>query len=518
MAAHNLRAGMLAAIAALALAACGAEDAAQPTASSANPSSPTSPVQTPPDSAPAISGTPGTDATSGDTYVFQPAATDTDGDALTFSATGLPSWASINTTNGMVYGTPSDADIGDTADITVSVSDGTMVTALSAFRIKVKGKGSTTTSTPPPATNTAPSISGTPGTAVQATSAYTFTPTASDPDGQTLTFSVTNKPSWAAFSTTTGRLSGTPTTADVKTFSNIVISVSDGALSASLPAFSIAVSAPPNRAPIISGSAATSVTAGQAYTFAPTASDPDGQTLTYSVANKPSWASFSSSTGRLSGTPASTNVGTFANITITVSDGTLSATLPAFSITVNDVPNTAPTISGTPATSVAAGAAYSFTPTAADANGDTLAFSISGKPAWATFSTATGGLTGTPTTAQAGSYPNIVITVSDGKLSQVLPAFSITVTAPSATGSATLSWSAPTQNTDGSALTDLAGYRVYHGTSATSLTDVVQVVGASSSGYTYTQLASGTHYFAVSAYTVGGVESAMSSVGSKTIP
>jgi major membrane immunogen (membrane-anchored lipoprotein) len=512
---HNWRAGILAAVAALALTACGGEDAAP----SSVPDSPTSPTQTPPDNAPSISGTPTTDVTAGSSYVFQPAATDPDGDALTFSATGLPAWASIDPTNGMVYGTPGDADVGESADITISVSDGEIVTALASYRVKIHGKSNAPSdpTPPPPANNTAPSISGTPGSSVQATSAYSFTPSGNDPDGQTLTYSVANKPSWAAFSTTTGRLSGTPATTDVKAFSNIVITVSDGSLSASLPAFSITVTAAPNRAPTISGSPSTSVAAGTAYSFTPSGSDADGQKLSYSITNKPSWAAFSSSTGRLSGTPSTGNVGTFSNITIKVSDGSLSATLPAFAITVTSA-NRAPAISGTPATSVVAGASYSFTPASSDPDGDMLAFSVTGKPAWATFSTATGAITGTPTAAQAGSYPNIVITVSDGKLSQVLSAFTITVTQPAGTGSATLSWSAPTQNTDGSSLTDLAGYRVYHGTSPTSLTDMTQVAGASSSGYTYTQLASGTHYFAVSAYTVGGVESAMSSVGSKTIP
>lgn len=517
MVGHNWRAGILAAIAALVLTACGNEDASSSAVNSGSPSSPALPTQTPPDNAPTIAGTPSTDATSGSTYVFQPTAADADGDELTFSATGLPAWAAINPTTGMVYGTPSDADIGDTADIVIKVSDGEMVTALATYRIKIHGKSTTPAPSPPPASNTAPTISGSPATTVQASSIYRFTPSASDAEGQALSYSIVNRPSWAAFSTTTGTLSGTPTATDVKTFSNIVISVSDGSLSASLPAFSITVVAVPNSAPTISGSPATSAVAGTAYSFTPTGSDPDGQTLTYSIANKPSWASFNSSTGRLSGTPSGSDAGTFSNITIKVSDGSLSATLPAFAITVTSA-NRAPTISGTPATTVVGGSPYSFTPTSSDPDGDPLAFSISGKPAWAVFSTATGALTGTPTAAQAGSYTNIVITASDGTLSQVLPAFTITVTQPTSTGSATLSWSVPTQNTDGSALTDLAGYRVYHGTSPTSLTDVVQVAGATSSGYTYTQLASGTHYFAISAYTVAGVESAMSPVGSKTIP
>ena len=85
-------------------------------------------------------------------------------------------------------------------------------------------------------------ISGTPPTSVTQGTAYSFQPTASDPDGNPLTFSITNRPSWATFSTTTGRLQGTPTASNVGTISNIAISVSDGQATAQLPAFAIVVS------------------------------------------------------------------------------------------------------------------------------------------------------------------------------------------------------------------------------------------------------------------------------------
>jgi hypothetical protein len=79
----------------------------------------------------------------------------------------------------------------------------------------------------------------------------------------------------------------------------------------------------------------TSVVAGMTYTFTPTASDPDGDTLSFSIANMPPWASFNSSTGQLSGTPASANAGTYSGIVISVGDGRTSASLPAFTITVS---------------------------------------------------------------------------------------------------------------------------------------------------------------------------------------
>ena len=193
--------------------------------------------------------------------------------------------------------------------------------------------GSNTTD---PIINTAPVISGSPAGLVVANDSYAFQPTATDADGDALTFSISSKPGWAGFSSSTGRLSGTPGDTNVGTYNNIVVSVSDGTASVSLPAFSIRVDAG-NTAPQISGTPTGAMVASDNYAFQPTATDADGDALTFSISSKPGWAGFSSSTGRLSGTPGDTNVGTYNNIVISVSDGTASVSLPAFSIRVDAV-------------------------------------------------------------------------------------------------------------------------------------------------------------------------------------
>lgn len=84
-------------------------------------------------------------------------------------------------------------------------------------------------------------------------------------------------------------------------------------------------------------------------------------------------------------------------------------------------------------------------------------------------------------------------------------------------GSATLSWTPPTQNTDGSTLTDLAGYRILYGSSATALSSTVQVANPGITAYLLEGLPEGLKYFAVRAYTASGAESANSNVVSKAI-
>ena len=185
-------------------------------------------------------------------------------------------------------------------------------------------------------------------------------------------------------------------------------------------------------------------------------------------------------------------------------------------IRVNAAANAAPTISGTPLTSVLVGANYSFTPTASDPEGAMLTFSIAGKPNWAMFSTSTGALTGAPITTDVGTSSGIVISVTDGTTQVSLPAFGITV-ASVATGSATLNWTAPTMNSDNTPLTNLAGYRIAYGRSSTNLDQTVTINSAGTTTYPINNLTAGAWYFPMYSYTSDGIESDAGAVSSKTI-
>ncbi len=93
-------------------------------------------------------------------------------------------------------------------------------------------------------------------------------------------------------------------------------------------------------------------------------------------------------------------------------------------------------IAGKAADSVAPSVFYAFTPTVTQRSDKPLKFSIENKPAWASFGPRRGTLYGTPLVANAGTYSNIRITVSDGKNTVTLPAFSIIVTPPAAAAAA----------------------------------------------------------------------------------
>jgi len=369
----------------------------------------------PTNDAPTISGTPSTTVNQDAVYSFTPTADDIDvGDSLTFSIINKPTWATFDSVTGELSGTPTNSDVGSYADIEISVSDGSETVSLPVFDLTVND------------INDSPTISGTPLTTVDQNSLYSFTPTAADVDGDSLTFSITNKPTWLTFDSATGELSGTPTNSDVGSYADIEISVTDDTETVSLPVFDLTVNNI-NDSPTISGTPLTTVDQNSLYSFTPTAADVDDDELTFSITNKPTWATFDSATGQVSGTPTNSDVGTTTNIEISVSDGTETVSLPVFDLTVNDI-NDSPTISGTPSTTVDQDAAYSFTPTADDIDvGDSLTFSIINKPTWATFDSATGQVSGTPTNDDVGSYADIEISVTDDIKTVSLPVFDLTV-------------------------------------------------------------------------------------------
>jgi hypothetical protein len=259
----------------------------------------------------------------------------------------------------------------------------------------------------------------------------------------------------------------------------------------------------------ISGNPAQTAAAGSAYSFRPAVKYTGKNNLTISIDNFPKWATFDATNGTLSGTPGAGDIGVFAQVSIHVSDGVVTAALAPFSITVIAAAANAGvlTITGEPAATVVADAVYNFRPVVSATVG-ALMFTVKNKPSWATFDQSTGALSGKPTAGDVGTYAQIGIGVSDTTASAELATFSVSVVSPQAP--VTLSWTPPSQNTNGTAATDLAGYHIYYGSKSTALYQVVTVASANKTTYAIANLPSGTWYFAVAAYNAENVESELS--------
>jgi hypothetical protein len=188
----------------------------------------------------------------------------------------------------------------------------------------------------------------------------------------------------------------------------------------------------------------------------------------------------------------------------TTNGGSTGATSPTVT-----VPVSAPlSISGAPNRQVVANQPYWFRPTATNPNGAALKFGISNQPGWSDFNAITGEITGTPSSADVGLYRGVTVTVTAGTQMRAL-AFDVEVVQVG-TSSVTLTWTPPTENSDGTPLTNLAGYRLRYGVQSGNYTSVINLANPGLATYVLSGLAKGTYYVVISAYSQTGVESGYS--------
>lgn len=326
-------------------------------------------------------------------------ATDADGDALTFSAAGLPPGLSIDPVTGIVTGTLSFTSAG-VYPVTVTVGDGVNVRSVT-FQWTV-----TNVNRPPVVTN--------PGNQNSAEGQVIALPViATDPDNDTLTYSASGLPPGLAINPLTGVISGTVSFNATGSY-NVIVTASDGAQSDS-QSFTWKVSNT-NRQPTVSAPDRVNAE-NDTVSYATTASDPDGDTLTYSATGLPTGITIDSATGLITGTLGYTTAGTYYP-TITVSDGALTASA-TFTWTVTNT-NAPPVITnpGNLVNNEGETIARQIVATDADGN-NTLTFSAVGLPPGLSIS-ASGLVTGTLSYTAAGVY-SVIVTVSDGVTSRTAP-------------------------------------------------------------------------------------------------
>ena len=180
------------------------------------------------------------------------------------------------------------------------------------------------------------------------------------------------------------------------------------------------------------------------------------------------------------------------------------ATVAQPTATTGSTTNQAPSLKGSLPSQVLVGFSVSFAPQASDPEGDTLTFSATGLPGWMSIDSRTGTVSGKPAAADVGTYTNIVISVSDGRTTSTLAPQAVAVVA-TADGRATLSWVPPTENVDGTPITNLAGYRIRYGNAPDALDITVEIKNPGVASYVVEDLTPATWYFVVTAFTTAGV-------------
>ncbi len=343
--------------------------------------------------APSVSSPGNQSSAEGQAISLQLSASDPGGDALTFSATGLPPGLSINN-SGRISGTIGFDGAG-THSVTVTVSDGSL-TGSTSFTWTVTN------------TNRAPTVTS-PGNQSNAENqSISLQLSASDPDGNSLTFSATGLPPGLSINNS-GQISGTIGFNGAGTHS-VTVTVSDGSLTGST-SFTWTVTNT-NRAPTVTNPGNQSSSEGQVINLQLSASDPDGDAVTWSATGLPPGLSVNSGTGRITGTIGFDGAGTH-NVRVTASDGNLTG-IADFTWTVANT-NRAPSLTNPGNQSSVEGQVISLQLSATDPDNNNLTFSATGLPPGLSVNN-TGRITGTIGFNGAGTH-NASVTVSDGTLS-----------------------------------------------------------------------------------------------------
>ena len=341
---------------------------------------------TPVNDAPVISSSPVITGTEDIQWTYAPAATDAENGVLTWSLVAGPSGMSINATTGAMAWTPTEGVL-TSGTVTIRVTDnGTPAQSASqSFTITV---------TP---VNDAPVIATTPPTTAIEHAQWTYAPSATDIENNSLTWHLDNGPPGMTCNEATGAMTWTPGEG-VTSSGLVVLRVTDNGVPVQTAgqAFTITVT-PVNDVPVISTTPVTTGTEDVVWTYAPAATDPENGALTWSLVAGPSGMSINATTGAMAWTPTE-GVLTSGTVTIRVTDNGTPAqsTTQSFTIAVTPV-NDAPVISSSPVTTGTEDIQWTYAPAATDAENGVLTWSLVAGPSGISINATTGAMAWTPT-------------------------------------------------------------------------------------------------------------------------
>jgi hypothetical protein len=315
-----------------------------------------------------------TEANVAQPYRYQPAATDPDGDAVTFVLTVAPAGARL--IGGAVLWIPSQRDGGEGHNFSLRASDGNGGTATQSWVVQVGAVVG----------NRAPSITSQPVTQATVGEVYTYQVTATDPDGDTLFFLLPqdqNPPAGMQIDSRTGVIRWTPgqDVAGERVRVAVAVADPDGLFDAQV--YEIGVGVPANQPPRIISSAPVDAQVNVQYVYQVVARDPEGETLRFFTDPDrcPSGASIHVLNGRFTWTPGQGDAGNRVSCVIgTVDPGDL-MDLQTITIQVaGEAVNLDPQITSQPPTTATEGSPYAYNIVASDANGDDLIYTVVSSP------------------------------------------------------------------------------------------------------------------------------------------
>ncbi|MFB8798280.1 MAG: putative Ig domain-containing protein [Microcoleus sp.] len=353
-----------------------------------------------PNRPPDITSSPRTVARIGNGYFYKLAATDPDGNPITFTLVSKPAGMTVDA-EGLVSWIPTASQTGPIA-VSVLASDGFGGSDTQSWTVNVSNS----------AVNRPPSITSTPDTVTNLERVYRYQLTGTDPEGDYLLWSLDNAPKGMVIDAKTGSLSWQPTPEQIGE-QTIAVRVTDAKGSYVGQEFSLKVTGI-NTPPAIVSVPVTVAGINQTYKYQVIGTDPENDALRYSLGTKPSGMKIDARTGLIEWTPGTNAVGSH-EVEVLATDTQGAVGNQKFAVSVGTAAiNGPPTVVSTPVFAASLGSQYSYTVQATDPDGGSLTYQLLKAPMGMAINPATGLLTWDNPTA--GNHQIVVGAVDAGGL------------------------------------------------------------------------------------------------------
>ncbi len=352
---------------------------------------------------PQVSGVPSSKASVGKDYTYEPKVVDPDpNDTHSWRLKKAPKGMKIDPKTGKLTWTPAREDGGTTATVEVEVCDKAGECATQTWKIEVRE------------TNTPPSISGTPTTQVDPGKEYNYKPKVVDPDAKdSHAWKLVKGPAGAKIDPKTGAVTWKTTKKDDGKTVTFEIQVCDDKGYCAKQKWTVTVGKG-NQGPLVTSQPSFKATPSQAYEYAATAQDPDGDPLTWKLVKGPAGAKIDPKTGKLTWTPSTNDAGKTVTFEVEVCDDKGHCASQSWRVVV--ALNHPPQIEGTPKTTANSGKTYEFAPKVKDEDPNAKhTWTLKGAPAGAKIDPKTGKLTWTPKSGDQGKTFTFEVEVCNDK-------------------------------------------------------------------------------------------------------
>ena len=353
---------------------------------------------------PKFESTPVTSATRGEFYRYDAVATDIDNDPLSYSLVVAPDGMTVHPALGTVVWIPVDGQVG-AHDVVLSVNDGRKGAAVQAFVVNVA------------TSNTSPAVTSTASETATAGQTWSYRLRAQDADDDTVSFSLDSGPAGMAIDAveirnTAGDLVEMYYTAtwdvpegDAGTTPTVTIRADDGNGGSDTQTFTLNVqdATAANAAPSITSTPRSTARFGFEWTYQVEATDVDGDPIAWSLASPPAGMEISP-TGLVTWTPPG-DAPESVSVMVVADDGRGEQATQTFDLAVTTIEqNSTPIIVSVPPSRAILDTAYEYDPTASDADGDELIWSLDAGPRGMSIDSMTGAIRWTPDAQQLGEH------------------------------------------------------------------------------------------------------------------